>query len=232
MKEDKDYSKYFEQVVDYMEERLSAEETEAFKAAVERSEALADAVEQYFRDEVDGGSQALEALAKDHWKEVMAQHTLEAKIVPFHLRYKWHLLAASFTGLLLLSYFLLFNSAPSKEELFAEYFTMPPIENVTVVKGNKSNTSKSENIDSLKWEATIDYYEQEDFKLALETLETIDTTSLNPDLLGDYLCLNGILLLHNEEYQLAYNILTQKETALIKQKEWYTALALLQLNRP
>lgn len=230
---DKQQSKYFGQVADYVEDKLSEEAVAAFEAALAQDDRLVEAVEAYFRDEVAEGKKVTEAFAEKHWHEMIqtANGTREAKVVPFHLRYKWALLAASLVGVMMMAYFLFPTQPLSQEELFADHFKMPPIERITVVKGNKNNAAAAANVDSLKWEAAIDYYQKEDFRESLRMINSIDTTTINSDFYADYLCLKGILLIHQGDYQTAYTILRKEETARPKEKEWYSALVLLKLSQ-
>lgn len=232
-KEDKTGSKFFNQIENYIEGRLNDQETEAFEKELEDNEELSKAIDEYFVRHNPFGELTMDTLGDNYWRNVLKDASNKNEPTSFYSQYKvLFFIAASFIGLLSICYYFFQYRVLSNDDLFAQYFQMPPIESLTVIGEDRNNTEEEPPLSSevRKWDAALEAYSNNKFYNSLKILESIDSSKLQRNTYSEYLCIKGILYLKNEEYQKAFDLLTRDETANPKQKRWYTALAMLKLN--
>lgn len=130
---------------------------------------------------------------------------------------RWYWAAAAVLIFSVGMYFL--NQKPSKEELYAQYFS--PYQDVLTVRGDEETD----------WTEVMEYYNRGNYEQVSASMEKLDSTAKERPIALLYM---GIAQLNNSEVAQAEKtfkkLLSHNESVYLEHGEWYLALTYLRLG--
>ena len=230
-----------DQIDQYLLNTLTAKEKLAFEEQLQQDEALQEEI--VFRKKLLAGleqlhvGQLVKRFVEFEEAEITPKKTVTNKQVETtSLGRSWRILLfiLLFIFLAVTAFFIYrhFNPSLTKATIYAQHFTLPDAESIieaNVVKGDDSTTTETS---SEEWKAIVQSYQNVQYTETLQLLTTLDTSTLDKRRQAQYLYLLGVLKMENGDFQNALPLLNDEKAANPTAREWYRALALLQMERP